>query len=104
LRQGDPRYDERMAAVKPKKKPAAAKKRRRWIDSSNFRRHFERRTRTSKRFWEVELARGVLTLRWGVIGNAGQTSTKAYSVPILAEFRAKELIKQKRRLGFKELK
>ena len=55
----------------------------------------------SKKFWEISRAENSLTVRFGRIGTAGQTQTKASANEAAAEREMQKLISEKRKKGYK---
>jgi predicted DNA-binding WGR domain protein len=67
------------------------------------RRYFEYRDDKSNKFWEIRLIDQEHTVRFGRIGTAGQSQTKAFPDLIAARRDADKLIGEKIRKGYKEL-
>lgn len=65
-------------------------------------RHFEFIEGTSSKFWEVSQAGNTLTTRWGRIGSAGQSKTKAFADEQAAADAMATLIEQKTDEGYLE--
>jgi DNA ligase-1 len=65
-------------------------------------RHFEYVAGTSSKFWEVSCAGHTLTTRWGRIGSAGQSKTKAFADPSAAAHSMAVLIEEKTAEGYIE--
>jgi predicted DNA-binding WGR domain protein len=65
-------------------------------------RRFELVSGTSSKFWEYEVRDASLEVRFGRIGSAGQTRTKALASPEAARAAAEKLVREKLREGYVE--
>lgn len=66
-------------------------------------RRFEYSEGTSHKFWEIEIADGTVTTRWGRIGSAGQSKTRDLGGSEAAEREARKQIASKTRKGYAEV-
>ena len=66
-------------------------------------RRFELIEGTASKFWEVELAGSELTVRYGRIGTAGQSKTKAFDDAAAAQKEHDKLVKEKTGKGYAEM-
>lgn len=66
-------------------------------------RRFELIEGTSSKFWEVECAGEQLTVRYGRIGTAGQTQTKAFASAAKAQAEHDKLVREKTGKGYQEV-
>jgi DNA ligase-1 len=66
-------------------------------------RHFEFVEGKSSKFWEVKVHGVEMTTRWGRIGSAGQSKTKAFADAAAANAAAAKLIADKTAEGYKEV-
>ncbi|MGN6104054.1 MAG: WGR domain-containing protein [Kofleriaceae bacterium] len=57
----------------------------------------------SKEFWEICVEGSRVTTRHGHIGSTGQSMTKAFSGPSIADTEARKLVHEKRRRGYAEV-
>lgn len=57
---------------------------------------------SSKKFWEISATGKSVTVRFGRIGAAGQTQTKAFPTEAAAKHEMEKLIAQKRKKGYKD--
>jgi predicted DNA-binding WGR domain protein len=57
---------------------------------------------TSAKFWEVDVAGASLSLRWGALGNDGQTKTKDLGTAAKAEAEQDKLVNKKLAEGYRE--
>jgi DNA ligase-1 len=81
---------------KPKPPPAPSK------PGGTKGRYFEYVDGKSSKFWEISYAGNELTTRWGRIGSAGQSKTKAFESDSAAQEQASKLIAQKTGEGYTE--
>jgi DNA ligase-1 len=65
-------------------------------------RHFEFIGGNSRKFWEVTVNSTGVTVRYGRIGSAGQTSTKSFADEAAAHRHAEKLIASKTKKGYTE--
>jgi len=65
-------------------------------------RYFEYVEGKSSKFWEVSLAGNEMTTRWGRIGSAGQSKTKAFANESTAAQQVEKLIREKTEEGYVE--
>src|SRR5436190_20455639 len=65
-------------------------------------RRFEFSEGSSHKFWSVEVAGNVLTVRYGRIGTAGQTQVKTLASAAAAESQAAKLVAEKSGKGYRE--
>ncbi|HEX8916091.1 MAG TPA: DNA ligase, partial [Humisphaera sp.] len=65
-------------------------------------RYFEYVEGTSSKFWAVSVAGAEVTTRWGRIGSAGQSKTKAYADGAAAAAAAAKLVEEKTADGYVE--
>ncbi|HYC90672.1 MAG TPA: DUF4132 domain-containing protein [Thermoanaerobaculia bacterium] len=65
-------------------------------------RRFELVEGASNKFWEVEISGSDVTTRWGRIGTAGQSKTKAFATPAAARKEHDDLIREKLAKGYHE--
>ena len=64
--------------------------------------YFEYTDEKSSKFWEITLEGVSFTVRYGKIGTAGQTQTKDFDSPEIAQKEADKLLKEKVKKGYKE--
>ena len=65
-------------------------------------RHFEFIGGPSRKFWEISVSGNVFTVRFGRIGTAGQSQTKAFADETSAKREAEKLIAEKAKKGYTE--
>ncbi len=65
-------------------------------------RRFEFVSGTSAKFWEVSVAGCDVTVCYGRLGTSGQTQTKKFPDPAVAQRHADKLIGEKTRKGYRE--
>jgi DNA ligase-1 len=70
--------------------------------ASSGKRSFEYVEGKSSKFWEVEVRGKEMTTRWGRIGSAGQSKTKAFADEAAATAAAAKLIEEKTADGYVE--
>jgi DNA ligase 1 len=85
-------------APQPKAASAAAPA----APSVSGKRYFEFIASTSSKFWEVSVNDREMTTRWGRIGSAGQSKTKAFKDAATAQAQADKLIAEKTADGYVE--
>lgn len=62
--------------------------------------YFEYRDEKSAKFWEITISDSKFTVRYGKVGNKGQSRTKVFDSPEQAEMEAKKVIRSKIRKGY----
>jgi predicted DNA-binding WGR domain protein len=65
-------------------------------------RYFEYVKGASRKFWEITCSDAGFTVRYGRIGSAGQTQTKAYPTPERVRHEADKLVAEKLKKGYLE--
>ena len=65
-------------------------------------RHFEFVGGSSAKFWEIGVAGGTVTVRFGRLGTAGQTQVKSFATTAAACQHAEKLVGQKTAKGYVE--
>jgi DNA ligase-1 len=67
-----------------------------------MKRYFEFVKGTSSKFWEIVLKGKTVTTRYGKIGSAGRSTTKAFADAAAAKKFAQKIIGQKTKAGYAE--
>lgn len=65
-------------------------------------RYFEFFEDNSHKFWEISIADGSLTTRWGRVGTDGQSKTKEFASVAAAQAEASKLVAEKTKKGYQE--
>src|SRR5688572_19485153 len=58
---------------------------------------------SSSKFWEIQLDGRSFTTRWGRIGTEGQSQTKSWANPALAQKEYEKLVADKTKKGYREV-